>query len=60
MGGCRMGALTRTRARVVLTVLNTCFAEEASTAILFKTSTLSPRSDTLALRVGIAIFVGLV
>ena len=52
-----MGALTRTRARVVLTVLKTCFAEEASTAFLFKMSILSFRSDALALRVRGAIFL---
>jgi len=55
-----MAALTRTRARVVLTVLKTCFAEEASTASLFKISILSSRSDTLALRVRVAIFAGLI
>jgi len=54
-----MGPLTRTRAKVALTVLKTCFAEEASTAFLFKTLILSSRSDTLALRVRVAIFVGL-
>ena len=54
-----MGALTRTRAKVALTVLKTCFAEETSTAFLFKTSILSSRSDTSALRVRVAIFVGL-
>jgi len=55
-----MGVQTRIRARVVLTVLKTCFAEDASTVILFKTSILSSRSDTLALRVRVAIFAGLV
>ena len=55
-----MGGLTRTRARVLLTVLKTCFAGVASTAFLFKISILSSRSDALALRVRVAIFVGLV
>jgi len=54
-GGRRMGALTRTRARVVLTVLKTCFAEETSTASLFKISILSSRSDAWAARVRVAI-----
>jgi len=43
------GALTRTRARVTLTVLKTRFAGEVSTAFLFKISILSSRSDALAL-----------
>jgi len=55
-----MGALTRTRARVVLTVLKTCFAEEVSTAFLFKISILSSRRDAFALRVRVAIFADLV
>jgi len=55
-----MGVLTRTRARVVLTVLKMCFAEEASTASLFKILILSFRSDTLALRARVSIFAGLV
>jgi len=55
-----MGVLTRTRARVVLTVLKTCFAEEGSAASLFKISILSSRSDTLAFWVRVAIFTGLV
>ena len=55
-----MGAPTRTRARVALTVLKTCFAEEASTAFLFRISILSSRSETFALRVRVAIFAGLV
>jgi len=55
-----MVALTRTRARVVLTVLKICFAGEVSTASLFKISILSSRSDILALRVRVAIFAGLV
>jgi len=59
-GGCRMEALTRTRARVALTVLKTCFAEEDSTAFLFKILILSSRSDTLALRVRVAISADLV
>ena len=50
-----MAVLTRTRARVVLTVPKTCFAEEASIASLFKVSI-----DTLALRARVAIFAGLV
>ena len=53
------GVLTRTRARVVLTVLKTSFAEGASTAFLFKISILSSRSDVLAFRVRVAIFVDL-
>ena len=55
-----MGALTRTKARVVLTDLKTCFAEEASTASLFKISFLSSRSNALALRAGGVISAGLV
>jgi len=55
-----MGALTRTRVRVVLTVLKTCFAEEVSTASLFKMLILSSRSDTLALRMPGDIFASLV
>ena len=53
-------ALTRTRARVALTVSKTCFVEEASAASLFKSSILSSRSDNLALRMRVAIFAGLV
>ena len=47
--------LTRTRARVALTVLKICFAEEAPTTSLFITRIPSSRSDTLALRVRVAI-----
>ena len=55
------GALTRTKARVALTVLKTCFAEEASSASLFKISILSSRSDALrALCVRGVISAGLV
>ena len=50
-----MGPLTRTRARVVLTVLKTCFAEEVSTVSSSKIS-----MDTLALYASVAIFTGLV
>jgi len=50
-----MVALTRTKARVVLTVLKTCFAEESSTGSRFKISI-----DTLALRGRVAISAGLV
>jgi len=53
-----MEALTRTRARVALTVLKICFAGEASTAFLFKISILSSRRDTLAFRVRVVIFPG--
>ena len=42
---------TRTRVRVVLTVLKACFVEEASVASLFKISV-----DTLALRARVVIF----
>ena len=59
-GWMQNGAPTRIRARVVLVVLNICFAEETSTASLFKISILSSRSDALALRVRVAIFAGLV
>ena len=55
-----MGALTRTRARVLLTAPKICFAEEGSAASRFKISILSSRSDTLALRLRVAIFAGLV
>jgi len=55
-----MGVPTQTRAKVELTVLKTCFAEETSAVFLFKISILSSRSDTLALRVRVAIFAGLV
>ena len=44
-------ALTRTRAKIALTFLNTCFAREASTASLFRILILSSRSDALTLRV---------
>lgn len=50
-----MRSLTRTRARVVLTVLKTCFVEEASVVSLFNVSV-----DTLAIRVRVIIFAGLV
>ena len=55
-----MVTLTRTRVRVVLTVLKICFAEEVSTAPLFEISILSSRSDALGLRVRVAIFASLV
>jgi len=55
-----VGALTLIRARAALTVLKTCFPEEASTAFLFNISILSSRSDALALRVRFAIFASLV
>jgi len=60
MGGSRMRALTRIRARVTLTVPKICFAEEAPTVSLFKTSILSLKSDPLAVRVRVAICAGLV
>jgi len=53
-------ALTRTRARVALAVLKTCFAEEDPTASLFRRWILSSRSDALALRVRVAISADLV
>ena len=53
-----MGVQTRTKVRVALTFLKTCFAEETSIAPLFKISILSSRSDALALRVRGAIFLG--
>jgi len=59
--GCRgTRKLTRTRARAAPTVWKTCFAEEASTAFLFKILILSSRSDTSASHVCVAIFAGLV
>ena len=51
-------ALTRTRARIMLTVLKTCCVGVSSIAFLFRVSILSLRSDTLTLRVRGAILVG--
>jgi len=58
--GRRTRALTRTRARIVLTTLKTCFAGEASAISLFRISILASRSDALALRVGVSIVTYLV
>jgi len=55
-----MGVLTRIRPMVALTVLKTCFAGKFSTVSVFKILILSSRSDTSGLRVGVAIFAGLV
>ena len=55
-----MGAPTRTRARIALTVLKTPFAGEASTMLMFRISILLSMSGTLVLRVRVAIVAGLV
>ena len=57
-GWAQNGALTRTKARVVRTVLKTCFAGEASAASPSKILILSFRSDAIAMRVRVAIFTG--
>jgi len=54
-----MIALTRTRARIVPTVLKTWLAVEVSIAFLFNVSILSLRSGTLSLAVRVAITAGL-
>lgn len=55
-----MGGLTRTRARIALTVLTTFFAGEASTTFLFRILILSSMSGALVLRARVAIITGLV
>ena len=55
-----MGGLTRTRARIELTVLKTFFAGEASTTFLFRILILSSMSGALVLRARVAIITGLV
>lgn len=51
--------LTRTRAKIALTVEKTCCAGETSTAFIFRISILSSK-DTLTLRVRVNIIAGLV
>ena len=53
-------ALTRTRARIALTVLKTSFAGNASVTCLSRMTILSSRSDTWASCVRVAILGGLV